>query len=151
VSEMPRPMNCRDCGRPLTDGVSRRFGIGPDCRSGMSGEELRTAAALVKEMAQPGYIPPAKPVSMEARWTNADARATVEAAAARNVCERHGGLAGACPLCRQEEDPAYGVARVIAEIQAERLAARDAAYTAAKTARVRTLHPPVQLALGETA
>lgn len=137
---MPRPMTCRDCGRDLTDAMSRRIGIGPDCRKGMTGQQIRDAIALTAEMAKPGYIPPDRGASFEAKLTNAEARATVEAAQARAVCTRHGGLLGACAMCRQEEDPAFGVQRLIAEIRAERRAARDAAIVARR-------HEPVQVAL----
>jgi hypothetical protein len=130
---------CRNCGRALSDRLSLRYRLGSDCRSGMTGEQLREALALtarerdlVREQAQPGYIPPARPASIAARATNAEAR---QVAAGRPLCAEHGGLLGACAQCRAEADPAYGVRRVIREIRAERSADRNAAYAAALAQR----------------
>lgn len=127
---------CRSCGRELTDAVSRRFRVGPDCRKGMTGEQLRAAADLTKEEAKPGYIPPTRQLTIEARMTNAIARRTAEQAAAPQVCEAHGGLIGKCPMCRTPNDAAHAavmlaeaVARVIAKVRDERRAARDGART----------------------
>jgi hypothetical protein len=124
---------CRECGRELTDAVSRRFRTGPDCRKGMTGEQLRAAADLTKEEAKPGYIPPTRQLTIDARMTNAAARRTVQQATTPEVCE-HGSLPGRCPMCRRPNDTAHAaamlaesVARVIARVRAERRAARDGA------------------------
>lgn len=118
---------CRNCGKPLTDAVSRRFRIGPDCRKGMTGDQLRTAADLTKEEAKPGYIPPTRHATTEARMTNAAARHVVQQATTPGTCKPHGGLIGQCPLCKRDGDPTQIADRVIREIQAERRAARDGA------------------------
>lgn len=38
---------CWSCGKKLTDNASKVYGIGPDCRSGMSDEVLATSARAV--------------------------------------------------------------------------------------------------------
>lgn len=122
-------MNCRECGRPLHDRISKLFRVGSDCRKGMTNEQLRAAMAQTRAEAAPGYIPPTRPASPRAQRTNAVARAVIEQAQqpARATCV-HGGMPGACPDCRYEADPANAAARIIREIQTERRTARDAAY-----------------------
>lgn len=124
---------CRSCGQPLTDAVSRRFRLGPDCRRGMTGQQLRAAADLTREEAKPGYIPPTKAATIDARMTNAAARRTVAQANTPDVCE-HDSLPDRCPTCRRPTDGAHAsallaeaVTRFIAQIRAERRAARDQA------------------------
>jgi uncharacterized protein DUF6011 len=122
---------CRLCGRPLTDATSRAFRIGPECRRDMTPDQLRASLQVAKEEAAPGYIPPDRPASPQARHNNAQARAVVETASTpqRATCV-HGGMPGACPTCRYEADPNNAAARIIREIQGERIAARDAAWRA---------------------
>lgn len=116
-----RKRTCRVCGRELKDKASLLiWRVGSECRKGMSEAELAEAMRLTREESQPGYIPPAKPASAAAALTNAEARAVVEAAEARETCARHGGLPGECAQCRAEEDPAWGVQRIIKAIQEER-------------------------------
>lgn len=124
-------MKCRECGRPLTDATSRAFRIGPECRKGMTPGQLRASLQVAKEEAAPGYIPPDRPASPEGRHNNAQARAVIETASTpqRATCD-HGGMPGACPTCRYEADPRNAAARIIREIQQERIAARDAAWRA---------------------
>lgn len=124
---------CRICGKELTDAVSRRFRVGPDCRKTMTGEQLRAAAALTKAEADPGYIPPTKAATAQALHTNAAARQTVAQAEAPKVCEPHGGLIDQCPLCRRPTTAAQAaemladqVARYIRQVHVQRRAARDA-------------------------
>lgn len=126
---------CRVCGRPLVDATSRAFRIGPECRKGMTPDQLRASLQVAKREADPFYIPPDQPLSARAQHTNDRARQVVAEAAApvAGRC-RHDGIPGACPLCRQEADPTQCAARIIREIQAERLAARDARYEAWRTA-----------------
>lgn len=56
-----------------------------------------------------------------------------------DICRPHGGIVGRCPLCRRAggEDPATAAARVIAEIRAERHAARERLLTAGDSSRVK--------------
>jgi len=120
---------CRLCDRPLTDPASRVFRIGSECRKGMTPAQLRAAIKQAAEEADPGYIPPARPATGEALATNADARTVAEQASApaRNACV-HGGMRGACPMCRREEDPTRAAERIITKILAERMTARQAAW-----------------------
>lgn len=111
--------------------MSRLFGIGPECRKGMTTARLSAAAAQVRAKADPAYIPPQRPPSPQARRTNALARATIERARnpATATCH-HDGTPGRCPQCRAENDPWQAAKRVIRLIRADRQAARDAAYEA---------------------
>lgn len=139
---------CRQCGKDLTDPLSRRYGIGPDCRRTMTPGQLADALRAN----QPGYIPraqPPRPASVQARIHRADALA-----AADQIVEcgcGSGALVGRCPECRAEQaDPAgvlaKRVARVIERVRAQRTAERDA-----RLAEWRAAHQPdpEQLALGE--
>lgn len=121
-------MNCRVCGRTLTDRTSRMFRIGPECRTGLSDAQLAAALRAAKAEAAPGYIPQARPPSAEAISNNADARTKAAAPAPDRTCQRHGGIEGACPLCRRENDPNQAAARIIHDVQRERALMRDAAY-----------------------
>ena len=158
--------SCRECGKPLTDRISRLFGYGPDCRRQMTDAQLTAAMRQTAAEAAPGYIPPDRPASPQARHNTAQARhaatpprapsprdeppadihAEMAAADAADdtrmapaVCARHGGLVGACPQCRHEADPTRAAKRIIAEIKAERRAASDAAYLAYQAAHVEQL------------
>lgn len=122
---MAKRLHCRACGRLLKDRLSLRYGFGPDCRKELSGEQLAAALKLTAEEAKPGYIPPEKAPSWVALANNEAAR---EAAA------------GIRPV---HLDPAaelaMGVRIIIAEIRAERTAARDARWRAAKARQVEHL------------
>ncbi|MBO0819325.1 MAG: hypothetical protein J2P26_00590 [Nocardiopsaceae bacterium] len=100
---------CRLCGTELTDPLSRRYGIGPDCRADLTPEQLADAIRAN----QPGHIPKAPPPSPAARVHRANAEQ------ARNVatCDRHGGVLGRCPQCAREADPARSAERIIADIR----------------------------------
>lgn len=127
---MPRS-SCRMCKRPLRDRTSRLFGVGPDCRRGMTDAQLRDALALTKAEADPAYIPPERPPSPQARHNNATARAVIERAVRPETATcHHDGIPGRCPQCRAEADPWRAARRIIGEIKAARLAVRDAAYEA---------------------
>lgn len=127
--------SCRECGRPLSDATSRAFRIGPECRRGLSPEQLHAALRQAVAEADPGYIPPQRPASVRARRTSATARAIVaEASAPARVTCDHGGLPGRCPMCRREADPEQAADRIIAEVQADRRDARAAAYRRARGA-----------------
>lgn len=116
-----RKRTCRECGRELKDRASLLiWRVGSDCRKRMSEQQLAEAMRLTREENQPGHVPAEKPASIDARLTNAEARRTVEAAEAKDTCQRHGGLVGECAQCRAEEDPAWGVRKIIKAIQAER-------------------------------
>lgn len=124
---------CRECGRELTDRVSRMYRVGPDCRREMSGEQLAAALKQTKAEAQPGYIPPARKPSIDAQLTNRAARAVAAQAEAPIVCDAHGGVLGQCPLCIAEaKAPA---ARIIRLVKADGLAARRAERVAVLTRR----------------
>lgn len=118
-------LHCRACKRQLKDRLSLRYGIGPGCREGMTDEQLAAALKLTAEEAKPGYVPPDKAPSWVALANNEAAR---EAAA------------GIRPV---HLDPAaelaLGVRIIIAEIRAERTAARDARWRAAKARQVENL------------
>lgn len=116
--------SCRECGKALTDSLSRRYGIGPDCRKAMSPAELTDAL----RRNQPGYAPKAKPASGTARANHA----AVTAAADVPTCEPHGGVLGRCPQCKHEADPTRAAERIIAPTIARRTAAAEAAYEAWK-------------------
>jgi hypothetical protein len=141
---------CSICGKDLTDRMSRRYGIGPDCRARMTAAELADAIRAN----QPGYVPraqPPRPASVQARANRSEALAAVD-----EVVEcgcGSGALAGRCPECRAEQTDPMGVlakrvARVIERIRAERTAERDARYEAWLAE-----HPPEpeQLAITEEA
>jgi hypothetical protein len=133
---------CRICGKDLRDPLSRRYGIGPDCRKTMTAAEL--ADALRRN--QPGHIPAARPPSAQALANNADARrATEEPEVA--LCAPHGGVRGSCALCRRDNDPNRAAERIIALIQVRREAERDARYAAWKAAHQ---PEPEQLTIGAT-
>ena len=131
---------CRECGKPLTDRISKLFGVGPDCRRTMTDTQLQAAMRQTRAEADPGYIPPDRPASLRARRNNAQARATVARAQepAKATCV-HGGKPGACPMCRRDNDPWRAAERIIAEIQQERCAARDAAWRAWQAAHAEQL------------
>lgn len=108
--------SCRACGRELNDPLSLRYRLGSECRSKMTGEQLRHALELTTAEKQPGYIPPQKPASVDAQLNNRAARTVVEQATAPEVCAAHGGIVGKCPDCRYEVlNPA---ARIIREVKA---------------------------------
>lgn len=115
---------CRTCGRPLTNSTSRRFGIGPCCRSGMSANEL--ADALTRQ--HPGHIPPERRPSTTARLNNHHARQAARTPGTQETCARHGGIVGVCPNCREENDPLRAAARIVYDIRRERRILRDAGH-----------------------
>lgn len=129
--------HCRECGKDLTDPLSRRYGIGPDCRAAMTAGQL--ADAIRRN--QPGYIPRDEPPSPQALANNARALAQADVA----TCKPHGGVLGQCAQCRRDNDPAHAADRIIALIQAQREAARDAAYEAWQAAHQ---PQPDQLTIG---
>lgn len=115
---------CRECGRDLTDPMSLRYRVGPDCRREMTGEQLAAALKLTRAESEPGYIPPDRRPTVDALLTNRAARAVVAQAAEPIVCDAHGGLLGQCPLCTYEA--AHPAARIIRLVKADGLAARRA-------------------------
>jgi hypothetical protein len=119
-----RSTRCSICRKDLTDPLSRRYGIGPDCRAEMTPEQL--ADAIRRN--QPGYIPKAAPpVSAEARRNHAEiGRVTAPVVEAKRC--HHDGIAGACPQCRHEADPWHCADRIIGLIKAQREEARSRAY-----------------------
>ena len=131
---------CRRCGAELTDPFSRKVGYGPECRKDMTPDQL--VAAIRAN--QPGHIPAARSATATARVTNAQARDTVENAAHGPRCV-HDGIPGSCALCRRDNNPAGTADRIIALIQRQRTAARDAAYEAWKAAHQ---PEPEQLEIG---
>jgi hypothetical protein len=115
--------HCSVCRKDLTDPLSRRYGIGPDCRAKMTPEQL--ADAIRRN--QPGYIPKARPVSGQARRNHAEIeRVTAPVVAAKRCI--HDGIAGACPKCRHEADPWHCADRIIAIVHARREEERSRAY-----------------------
>lgn len=128
------PVHCSKCDEELTDRTSRMFGIGPVCRGRMSPAELAQALRERQERAKPGYIPPQRPASPQARLNNAEARLAAERPGGRAGLCGHGGVVGACPKCRQADDPAQAAARIIAEIQRERREERERQWRAARHA-----------------
>lgn len=117
---------CSICGKDLTDPLSRRYGIGPDCRARMTAEQLTDAI----RRNQPGYIPKARPASPQAHRNHAELQRVTAPTPAEKLCE-HENRPAACPLCRRDNDPARCAERVIALRQrmprAERLEAERAA------------------------
>jgi hypothetical protein len=115
---------CSVCRKDLTDPLSRRYGIGPDCRAQMTPEQL--ADAIRRN--QPGYIPKAAPpVSSQARRNHTEIQRVTAPVVAAKRC-RHDGIAGACPRCRHEADPWHCAERIIAIVQAQREEERSRAY-----------------------
>jgi Family of unknown function (DUF6011) len=119
---------CSVCGKDLTDPLSRRYGIGPDCRRDLSPAQLADALRAN----QPGYIPRARPASATAHRNHAEIERVTANVVADKQCE-HGDRPAACPLCRRDNDPARCAERVIAvrqrmprgeRLEAERAAAR---------------------------
>lgn len=107
---------CRFCRQPLTDADSLRYRLGPDCRDGMTDEQLHAYAEQTKAERQPGYIPPQKPPSIDAQLNHREVQAIIQQAATPDICPDHGGIADRCAACRWEaEHPAD---RIIAEIRA---------------------------------
>jgi hypothetical protein len=133
---------CRDCGKDLTDPLSRRYGIGPDCRSTMTPQQL--ADALRRN--QPGYIPKARPASLEARRNHAEVARATESPTTAKRCV-HEAIPASCALCRRDNDPYKAAERIIALVKAQREAERAAAYAAWKAAHA---PQPEQLAIGAT-
>lgn len=138
---------CSECGKDLTDPISRRYGIGPDCRAKLTDAEL--ADALRRN--QPGYVPAVRPATPTARATNAQARQAAQAPTEEDLCPcGSGSLKNRCPPClEQQNDPmgalAKGVARIIERIRDQRRAERDAAYEAWKAQHA---PEPEQLTIG---
>jgi len=133
---------CRECGRDLTDPVSLRYRTGPDCRQGMTGEQLRAAMELTRAERQPGYVPPAKAPTLTAVATNRQARAVVEQATAPDVCADHGGLVGRCAGCRHEEaDISARIVKLIRAQTHEQRRAERVAILARRYARVAPWRP----------
>jgi hypothetical protein len=133
---------CSECHAGLTDPLSRRYGIGPDCRKTMTPAEL--ADALRRN--QPGYIPAARPASLEARRNHAEvARVTAPTPKAKRCV--HEAIPASCALCRRDNDPYRAAERIIALVKAQREAEREAAYAAWKAAHAPR---PEQLAIGAT-
>jgi hypothetical protein len=115
---------CSVCRKDLTDPLSRRYGIGPDCRAEMTAEQL--ADAIRRN--QPGYIPRApQPVSSQARRNHAEIQRVTAPVVEAKRCD-HDGIAGACPQCRHEADPWHCADRIIALVQARREEERSRAY-----------------------
>ncbi len=153
---------CRLCGRPLTDATSRAFRIGPECRKGLTPEQLRASLQVAKQEADPFHVPEPRPASMQARINNHNARAAVTPEAVQ-LC-RHENRAGACPDCRREADPHRAAERILcdvmgqshAERRAERIAAQQGRYAGrviaerpAPKPRTRPARRPVNAAASE--
>jgi hypothetical protein len=115
---------CRLCRRPLTDKVARMRRIGPDCWADLTPEERAEYLELAIAERRPGYIPPDRPASPDARQNTAAVRQAV--AAAQNPtghgCE-HGAREGRCALCRRDQDADQAATRIIRLVRAERRAA----------------------------
>lgn len=107
---------CRECGTPISSKLSLRYRVGSECRQEMSGEQLRAALELTIAERQPGYIPPARPPSLEARSNHAAVQRIVTQAETPATCQAHGGILGQCPLCTYEA--LHPAARIIREIKA---------------------------------
>lgn len=133
---------CSECRANLTDPLSRRYGIGPECRKTMTAAEL--ADALRRN--RPGHIPAARPTSAEARRNHAEIVRVTETPTAAKRCV-HEAIPASCALCRRDNDPNRAAERIIALIQARREVERDARYAAWKA----THQPqPEQLTIGAT-
>jgi serine/threonine protein kinase HipA of HipAB toxin-antitoxin module len=125
--------HCRKCGEELHDPASKARKIGSTCWSRLTRAQKLEMLALAAAEAKPGYIPPTRPASPQARANRADALTAID-----QVVEcgcGSGALAGRCPECRAEQTDPMGVlakrvARVIARIRATRTEERDARYYA---------------------
>jgi hypothetical protein len=78
-------------------------------------EALRQALAEK----DPGYIPPERPASPQARQNNTTAQQAATAPTQAALCQ-HDGIQSACPQCRRDNDPTQAAARIITEIRRER-------------------------------
>lgn len=88
---------CTECGAPLTDPASRAFRLGPECRKGMTTEQLREAMQRAAAADDPFRVPEERAPSVTALVNNHNARAA--AAGDVKVCERHGTELGKCKSC----------------------------------------------------
>lgn len=132
---------CRRCGADLRDRFSRMLGYGPECRKTMTDAQLRAAMARNT----PGHIPAERPrpASSQARHNHAEVARATAPVVADKTCP-HEDRPASCALCRRDNDPWRAAERIIALIQRQRTAERDAAYEAWKTAHA---PEPEQLAL----
>jgi len=102
--------HCRICRKDLTDPLSRRYGIGLECRKGMTAEQLTDAI----RRNQPGYVPKATPpVSAQANRNHAEVQRVTAPVVAEKLCS-HDARPASCPLCRREADPWRCAKRIIA-------------------------------------
>lgn len=115
---------CTECGKPLTDAASRAFRIGPECRKGMTTQELRAAMARAAAADDPFRIPDPRPASVQARVNNHNAHAA--ASSSVRLCARHEGELGKCALCKWEADPENAAAMVLREVRSWTFADRRA-------------------------
>jgi hypothetical protein len=132
---------CRRCGTDLRDRFSRMLGYGPECRKTMTDAQIR--AAMVRNT--PGHIPAARPASATARRNHAEIARVTAPVVADKQCT-HGDRPASCALCRRDNDPWRCAERIIALIQRQRRAERDAAYEAWKAAHA---PQPEQLTIGD--
>jgi hypothetical protein len=131
------------CHVELTDRFSRRVGYGSEHWKLLTSEQQEDAIRAN----QPGYIPKAAPVSLEARRNHAEvARVTAPDVTAKRCV--HDGIPASCALCRRDNDPRRITDRIIALVQRIPM---DQRLAAQKTAAIRRYHPDTdhQLTIGD--
>ncbi|MFB4312895.1 hypothetical protein [Actinomadura sp. 21ATH] len=123
--------HCLRCGRQLR--ASQETFIGDCCAQRITPERLEAMRAYAQTVADPFHIPAPRPMSVQGRINNANARAAGDANAVQ-LC-RHESRIGACGQCRLEADPWRAAARILREIRAESYEARRAERIARVSAR----------------
>lgn len=129
------------CSVELTDKFSRRVGYGSEHWKLLTPQQQEDAIRAN----QPGYVPKARSASAEARRNHAEVARVTAPVPAEKLCP-HEDRPASCALCRRDNDPWRAAERIIAVVQRQRTAERDAAYEAWKA----THQPePEQLTIGD--
>jgi hypothetical protein len=129
-------VRCRKCGEELHDPASKARKIGSTCWSRLTRAQKLEMLALAAAEDKPGYIPPTRPASAQARRNHAELQHVVaplnvypdypgrqqeadqqDPAKSTILCAPHGGVLGSCALCRRDNDPKLIADRIIAAVQ----------------------------------
>lgn len=105
---------CRACLRAIVNPEFRLRQVCPDCWQILTPAERTAAMKLEAAARDPFRIPAERAPSPTARVNHRNARAALRGDV--QVCERHGGELGKCPLCKWEAAPENASKLILREV-----------------------------------
>lgn len=130
---------CFICETPLETGRSRALGIGSGCLRELTPAERPVMIAAAQASARPGYVPPPRVMSVQARVNRLLLQQTVQEAVRPQVC-RHDQIVGRCGRCARRDVPATCAVDIIEQVRA--MSRGDRVAERVKAVRLRV--PPGQ-------